>query len=108
MTYRCRTVARLTPWYASPLQFETPPPNHNPPKQPPRPLSFISLRPSLQAAELWKLLEDNQKATLTLVVFRLLLFALTVCSYLDVHKTDTAARNIFELIYEPMNYKSVL
>ena len=35
---------------------------------PPQPLSFITLRPSMDAAELRKLLEEIQKATLALVV----------------------------------------
>ena len=43
-------------------------PNH-PRAQPPlRPLSFISLRPSMDAAELRKLLEETHKATLALMV----------------------------------------
>ena len=42
-------------------------PKHPPPKRPLRP-SFITLRPSMEAAEPRKLLEESQKATLAPVV----------------------------------------
>ena len=40
-----------------------------------RPLGFSSLRPSMDAAELKKLLEENQKATLAVAVCHVLLCA---------------------------------
>ena len=54
-------------------------PKHPPPTSPLRP-SFITLRPSMDAAELRRLLEENQKATLAMVV----------CSLCAVVRVDIA------------------
>ena len=77
--------------------------NHCPPKRPLWPLTFISLSPSMDTGERRKVLDENHKATLALMVWRIFLLAFILHSY-GVHnlafiKLKLPTERCCELIY---------
>ena len=86
--------------------------NHCPPERPLWPLTFISLSPSMDTGERRKLLDENHKATLALVVCCLFLLVFILQSY-GVHnlafiKLKLPTERFCEVIYSLMKYEPVL